>query len=81
MLKLYNKYILPWLLNRDMKPAEFNETRSSVVSQASGVVLEIGFGPGYNLPFYKDIKKLYALDPSRELYTYASERVESVFFS
>ncbi len=81
MFKLYNKYILPRLLDRDMRPAEFNETRSKVVSQARGTVLEAGFGPGYNLPFYKDINKLYALDPSLELFTYAKERIASASFS
>jgi len=81
MFKLYNKYILPRLLDRDMRPVEFNETRSKIVGPASGIVLEIGFGSGYNLPFYKDIKKLYALDPSRELYNYAKDRIASVPFS
>lgn len=80
MFKLYNKYILPRLLDRGMRPAEFNETRSEVVNQASGTVLEIGFGSGYNLPFYKDVRKLYALDPSLELYVYAKNRIASASF-
>jgi len=80
MFTLYNKYILPRLLDRGMRSAEFNETRREVVEQASGTVLEIGFGSGYNLPFYKDIERLYALDPSVELYAYAKERIASVSF-
>ncbi len=80
MLTLYNKYILPRLLDRSMRPAEFNETRSEVVNQAHGTVLEIGFGSGYNLPFYKDAQKLYALDPSEELFAYAKDRIASVSF-
>ncbi len=63
-----------------MGPTEFNETRSEVVGPANGIVLEIGFGSGYNLPFYKEIVKLYALDPSRELYNYSKDRVDSVAF-
>ena len=63
-----------------MGPAEFNDTRSRVVSPANGDVLEIGFGSGYNIPFYKDINKLYALDPSRELYSYATDRISTVSF-
>ena len=63
-----------------MRPAEFNETRTEVVKQARGAVLEIGFGSGYNLPFYKDVSKLYALDPSAELFAYAKDRISSVSF-
>lgn len=63
-----------------MRPAEFNETRREVASQASGMVLEIGFGSGYNLPFYKEVKKLYALDPSVELFAYAKNRIEAASF-
>ena len=81
MLKFYNKYILPRLLNRNMRPAEFHKTRSKVVSPAMGIVLEIGFGSGYNVPFYKNIvQKLYALDPSRELYNYAIDRIKNSLF-
>ena len=80
MFKFYNQYILPRLLDRDMRPVEFNETRAEVVSQASGTVLEIGFGSGYNLPFYKEIEKLYALDPSLELFAYAKYRIASAPF-
>lgn len=63
-----------------MGPEEFNETRSKIVEPAKGVVLEIGFGSGYNLPFYKDVEKLYALDPSLELYRYAENRIQAVIF-
>jgi len=63
-----------------MRPAEFNETRKEVANQASGTVLEIGFGSGYNLPFYKDINKLYALDPSLELFVYAKNHIASASF-
>lgn len=81
MPNLYNKYILPRLLDRDMRPVEFNETRSKIVDPAQGIVLEIGFGSGYNLPFYKNVTKLYALEPSEELFEYAKERIESSPFS
>ena len=80
MFRLYNKYILPRLLDRDMRPVEFNETRSKIVGPAQGIVLEIGFGSGYNLPFYKGVTRLYALDPSRELYNYATDRIASAQF-
>lgn len=63
-----------------MRPVEFNDTRAQAVDSAQGIVLEIGFGSGYNLPFYKNVKKLYALDPSQELFAYATDRIASVQF-
>ena len=63
-----------------MSPEKFNISRSQIAKQASGAVLEIGFGSGYNLPFYKNVSKLYALDPSRELYDLASNRIADVSF-
>lgn len=77
---LYAKYFLPWFLNREMGSPDFNATRQKVVAGARGTVLEIGFGSGYNLPFYKNIEKLYALEPSQELYEYSKERIGSVSF-
>jgi ubiquinone/menaquinone biosynthesis C-methylase UbiE len=63
-----------------MQPAAFNETHAKIVEPARGVILEIGFGSGYNLPFYKNVKKLYALEPSKELYAYAQERIVATGF-
>ena len=63
-----------------MRSVDCNGTRSDIASRAHGVVLEIGFGSGYNLPFYNGITKLYALEPSTELYKLAKERVETALF-
>lgn len=63
-----------------MSSANTEKERWAVVAPAHGVVLEIGFGSGLNLPFYRDVTKLYALDPSRELYHLAEERIRTVSF-
>lgn len=63
-----------------MRPVAFNGTRSKVVDSAKGTVLEVGFGSGYNLPLYKNVQKLYALDPSKELFAYAANRIASAQF-
>lgn len=81
MSRLYNKYILPRLIDRAMRSEDYNCIRGEVASKASGIVLEIGFGSGYNLPFYgNNIEKLYALEPSDELYKQADERVRASRF-
>lgn len=79
-MNFYQKHILPRFLNQAMKKMSTDEVRSSIAEQASGIVLEIGFGTGMNIPFYKNISKLYALDPSRELYEYAKERIGAAPF-
>ena len=79
-MKIYDKYILPKRLNKEMGSIDFNQTRKEITEKAMGIVLEIGFGSGYNVPFYKNIQKLYALEPSQELYQYSKERVENAQF-
>ncbi len=63
-----------------MRCVECNGTRSALAGEAHGTVLEIGFGSGYNLPFYRDVDRLYAPEPSNELYRYAQDRLQAVDF-
>ncbi len=79
-MNLYNNYILPRLLNFGMNKEDINKLRPDVVEDISGTVLEIGFGSGLNLPYYKDINKLYALEPSEELFNLSKDRIKEVKF-
>jgi ubiquinone/menaquinone biosynthesis C-methylase UbiE len=67
-MSLYSKYLLPKILNASMKREELVALRKQTVSSATGVVLEIGFGSGLNLPHYESITKLIVLEPSQELF-------------
>jgi len=62
----YDRFILPPLLNMACGAAPIGKQRQKIVPLASGVVLELGFGSGLNLPFYDRaaVTKLYALEPS-----------------
>lgn len=80
MTNWYQKIIVPRLLNSEMGSDELEKIRRVVLADATGSVLEIGVGPGYNIPLYKNISKLYALDPSQELIEIAKTRAGSLTF-
>jgi ubiquinone/menaquinone biosynthesis C-methylase UbiE len=63
-----------------MRNKELEQYRIDVVLELSGTGLEIGFGSGLNLPYYKNINKLYALDPSEELFEIAFKNIMAVSF-
>ena len=67
---LYNKYILPALINKACSQIPASKQREKVVPHAKGNVLEIGIGSGLNLPFYdsEKIEQLIGIDPSQELW-------------
>jgi ubiquinone/menaquinone biosynthesis C-methylase UbiE len=83
MLKLknlYNKYILPKYLDFGMRSNIFDFYRKKTIDGVTGNVLEIGFGSGVNLPYYKNIQKLYALEPSSEVFNLAKNKIEHCNF-
>jgi ubiquinone/menaquinone biosynthesis C-methylase UbiE len=71
----YSKYLLPMLTELAMRSQTLRPERARWVPLAKGVVLEIGVGSGLNLPIYsREVRKLYALDPSAELLAMARSR-------
>ena len=75
---LYSNYILPCLIDRAMNTAELGPLRKTLLSSATGIVAEIGFGSGANLPHYPDdITKLVAIDNSKPLLKRAKKRLAS----
>ncbi len=56
--------------------------RAAIVPEASGVVLEIGFGSGHNAGFYdrQKISRLFALEPSPAMRRKAARRIEDLPF-
>jgi len=64
---LYSETIFPWLLDRALGHPNIMRRRQALVSQASGEVLEIGFGSGATLPFYDpaQVSSLTVVEPSK----------------
>lgn len=62
---LYSRYVLPHLINAACGSKPIARQRAKIVPQASGLVLEIGFGSGRNLGFYDParVTKLIATEP------------------
>ena len=78
---LYRKYLLPTLTELARRNRTLRPERARWVPLASGVVLEVGVGSGLNLPIYsREVRKLYALDPSEALLRMARSRAASAAF-
>jgi len=69
-MNLYQKYLLPKLINWSCKQEPAYCQRKRIIPGARGRVLEIGIGSGLNLPFYngQDVTHLTGIDPSREMW-------------
>jgi ubiquinone/menaquinone biosynthesis C-methylase UbiE len=76
---LYDRFILPPLLNAAMGGKAFTAQRQKIVPQAHGTVLEIGMGAGHNLPFYDRTKvtRLIGLEPHPALRKRAAKRASA----
>jgi ubiquinone/menaquinone biosynthesis C-methylase UbiE len=80
-VNVYEKYVLPRLIHLGMRSKTSTAERRRFIPLASGTVLEVGVGSGLNLPFYgPKVQKLYALDPSLELWKMARKRIREAPF-
>ena len=74
-MSLYNRYVLPRLVDLVMRNEEMTRFRQRHVPAARGAVLEVGIGSGLNLPFYSaEVTHLCGVDPSLELLDMARRR-------
>ncbi len=79
MANLYEKHILPRLIDAACSQPPMTELRSRYVSQATGKVLEIGIGSGLNLRHYgADVESITGVDPAAELTEKAKQRASEI---
>lgn len=81
-MDIYDRYILPFFINLACGTGVFRQQRAKLVTQARGVVLDVGAGSGHNFPFYdpKLVEKLYALEPSAGMRKLAAKRAQALAF-
>ena len=74
---LYDRYILPPLINLACSSKPNMKQREKLVPLAEGEVLEIGMGSGLNLPFYdtRKVRKLWGLEPSEGMRKLARKKL------
>ena len=67
---MYATYIFPRLMDWVLRSERFQAERQRLLTSARGMVLEIGFGTGLNLPHYPPtVTALHTIDPSSMLRT------------
>lgn len=72
---VYERVLLPRLLAAAMGSRELAPFRQRIGQAAEGRVLELGIGPGLNLPFYgPNVREVVGIDPSPALLRMAQAR-------
>ncbi|NEP18734.1 MAG: class I SAM-dependent methyltransferase [Leptolyngbya sp. SIO4C1] len=75
---IYSQIIFPRLLDWTMSGEPMSAYRRELLKQATGRVLEIGFGTGLNLPYYPPaVKSLTVVDPNPGMNAIAAQRVQT----
>lgn len=75
-MPIYTDKILPHFVDFVLGHKQFQLLRKKALIEARGVVLELGFGSGLNLPHYgSGVSKVIALDPSMEGRKIAHKRI------
>lgn len=77
---LYDRYLLPHLIDFACGMGAVMKARSQLVPLANGRVLEIGIGSGLNLAFYDAAKVsvIIGVDPSADMQKLAKQRAAAI---
>lgn len=73
---IYHHCVFPYLLDFAMSSKVFRQPRRRTLAQASGRILEIGFGTGMNLQHYPpSVRRIEAIDPDTDLDRFSAPRI------
>ena len=75
----YHRVVLPRVIDLACGGDDTERQRRRVVPRAEGRVLEIGMGPGLNLPFYdrSRVELIWGLEPNDGMRGRAAERIDA----
>lgn len=78
----YEERLLPGLINFACSCKPARKQREKIVPQATGDVLEVGFGSGLNLPHYdrNKVRRVWGLEPSPGMRRLAAEAINNSGF-
>jgi ubiquinone/menaquinone biosynthesis C-methylase UbiE len=78
-MALYRRFVLPRLIDIACGGDDTARQRQRIVPRARGRVLEVGMGPGLNLPWYdRDrVEVVWGLEPNDAMRTLAADRIEA----
>jgi ubiquinone/menaquinone biosynthesis C-methylase UbiE len=76
---VYDTYVLPHLIDLACGSGDISAQRQKIVPLATGRVLEVGMGPGLNLPFYDraNVELVWALEPSEGMRRKAAPAIDA----
>lgn len=76
-MNIYSRLIFPSLIERVMSGESFANYRKAVLADASGEVLEIGFGTGLNLAYYPSdrVRQITTVDINSGMNKLAQKRI------
>lgn len=77
-MSFFERHLLPRAIDWACGSAAITELRQELVPQARGQVLEVGMGPGLNLPHYQagQVEKVWGLEPSAGMERRARSRLD-----
>jgi ubiquinone/menaquinone biosynthesis C-methylase UbiE len=79
----YGRRVAPYVVHAGCSSVAFARMRQRMVPHAEGVVVEVGFGSGLNLPHYdaRKVTRLVGVDPDPTMLALARRRSERLPFA
>jgi ubiquinone/menaquinone biosynthesis C-methylase UbiE len=82
IMSLYEKYVLPSLINVACSTKPVIYQRKKVVPLAQGRILEVGMGSGLNIDYYdpEKVELVWGLEPSEGMRSKAADKIDKAPF-